>query len=191
MSYYMSLMSLYKYDDSLFDDMSFPVGSDAEAIISTILASTAELEVIYPDFDTMQFMLGIFSRSRLDAWQKIFDTLHQYYNPLWNKEGTIEEVIHNLSNAESSNNAEAETEHKVMAYNDTTARDASKDLSRSGANASTTADGTQQTTRKEYGNIGVTTSQQMLKEEVEIRSSYDIAHLIAAEVKREYCLMIY
>ena len=191
MSYYMSLLTMYTYDPTLFDDMLLPEGCDRETITSTILSNLAEMEVIYPDVPFMKYMLGIFSKSRITAWTKMYDALEQYYNPLWNKEGTLEETIHNTNVGDSNNQATGITDHNVTAYNTDDPRLSTRDNAESSAAVHSTAEGTQQTTRKEYGNIGVTTSQAMLKEEIDVRSSYDIAHLIMAEVKREFCLMIY
>ena len=191
MSDYISLMSLYQYDNSLFDGMEIPPEIDSETVISTLLAQTAEMEVIYPDFMTMKYMLEIFSRARYHSWERLYAVLTYDYNPLYNKDGTVEETVQNQNTGTSQSNAGGVMDHKVTAYNADQPRLSTSDENNTSGTFSSQADGLQTTTRREYGNIGVTTSQQMLKEEIEIRASYDMAHLITAEIKREFCLMVY
>lgn len=45
--------------------------------------------------------------------------------------------------------------------------------------------------RVEQGNIGITTSQQMLEAEMKVRAAYDLYQIIAHEYIRKFCLMIY
>lgn len=42
-----------------------------------------------------------------------------------------------------------------------------------------------------HGNIGVTTSQQMIESEIELRAKYDIYKIIAGEFEREFLVQIY
>ena len=86
MKAYISLMSMYMYDNELFDSCTWPEGAVKDVIVSEILATTAELEVIYPDADVMKYMLQIYTQSRLNAWQRTYDALVAQYNPIWNKD---------------------------------------------------------------------------------------------------------
>lgn len=54
----------------------------------------------------------------------------------------------------------------------------------------TTDTGTITRTRRESGNIGVTTTQQMIREEREI-ADLDLYHLIINEFKNRFCIMVY
>ena len=42
-----------------------------------------------------------------------------------------------------------------------------------------------------HGNIGVTTSQQMIESELSLRAKYDIYKIIAREFEREFLVQIY
>ena len=46
-------------------------------------------------------------------------------------------------------------------------------------------------TVKIQGNIGVTTSQQMITDELILRANYDMDSIIAGEFKRQFCVMVY
>lgn len=175
MQAWISLMGLYRWNNNIFDHFSLPAQVDKDTLTTMMLAEFAELEILYPDPETFDTILQVWSRSRLPAWTKMADALDEKYDPLWNKDGTITETTTGSGNTSQK--------LQVSAFNS----DALHDSQASSGNSS----GTSTTTRRETGNIGVTTSQAMLTEEVELRSRYDIYHLIMAEFKRRFCLMVY
>ena len=191
MKAYISFMSLYMFDDTLFDDCTFPQGAVRDVIVSEILAETAELEVIYPDYDVMKYMLQTYTKSRAHSWQRTFDALRAEYNPIWNKDGTIEEYVRTSNDGRSESSTGAQNDGYVTAYNDDVPRQSTRDTATSNGTFTSEAQGDQTTTRREYGNIGVTKSSELVRDEVVLRASYDITHIISADIKRRFCLMVY
>ena len=191
MSAYVSLMSLYMYNDHLFDDLQLPDGVIKEVVISEILAATAELEVIYPDYDVMKQMIHIYSNTRLNAWTRTYKALTAEYNPIWNKDGTIEESTRTDNTGRSDSTTNGQVDGYVTAFNDDAPKQNSRDINATSGTFTSEAQGNQMTTRREYGNIGVTKSSELVRDEVILRASYDITHIIAADIKRRFCLMVY
>ena len=191
MKAYCSLMSFYMYDNTLFDDCYFPEGAVRDVIVSETLAETAELEVIYPDAGIMKMMLTVYTRSRIESWQKMYDALTAQYNPIWNKDGTIEEETHTDNTGRSQSVTNAKNDTYVTAFNDDAPKQNTEATAGSDGSFNSNAVGDQVTRRREYGNIGVTKSSELVRDEVILRASYDITHIIAAELKKRFCLMIY
>lgn len=191
MKAYASLMSLYMYDDTLFDTCTFPDGAVKDVIISEILAETAELEVIYPDYDVLKYMLAVYTKSRSNAWQRTYDALKAEYNPIWNKDGTIEENTRTDNVGRSSTNTNAQSDGYVTAFNSNDPQQSTRDTAVNTGTFNSSAEGNQSVIRREYGNIGVTKSSELVRDEVILRASYDITHIIAADIKRRFCLMVY
>ncbi len=191
MKAYISFLSLYRYNDTLFDTCYFPPDAVRDVIISELLAETAELEVLYPDFDAMKMMLEIYTKSRANAWQKTYEALTASYNPIWNKDGVIEETTHTANTGSSNTTTNAQNDGYVTAYNSNTPQQNTRDTAQSAGTFNSTASGDQTVTRVEKGNIGVTKSQEMVTDEVVLRASYDITHIITADIKRRFCLMVY
>lgn len=175
MQAWISLMGLYQWNNNIFRHFAVPTQVDKSTLTTMMLAEFAELEILYPDPETFDTILEVWSKSRLPAWQKLADALDEKYDPLWNKDGTITET--------TTGSGKTSQKLKVSAFN-------SDDLHDSQASTGDSS-GTSTTTRRETGNIGVTTSQAMLTEEIELRSRYDIYHLIMAEFKRRFCIMVY
>ena len=96
------------------------------------------------------------------------------YNPIWNKDGTITEET-----VTSGNNKDIAS---VKGFN-------SDSWAEAGRNEGSAA-GSSLITRKESGNIGVTTTQQMIKEERDV-SEFNIYSYIADRFRETFCLLVY
>ena len=88
----MSLIGLYNYDDSLFDNLELPDGMDAELVTNNILMECAELEVIYPDFTFMKTAIGTWSANEVEIWKKVREMELAEYNPIENYDRYESEV---------------------------------------------------------------------------------------------------
>ena len=88
----MSLIGLYNYDDSLFDNLELPDGMDAELVTNNILMECAELEVIYPDFAFMKTAIGTWSANEVEIWKKVREMELAEYNPIENYDRYESEV---------------------------------------------------------------------------------------------------
>lgn len=174
----LSVMGLYHYDESLFNTMALPEAVDRSSLIAMILMDCSELEVFLPDPEVMKEALAFWSKTRLPVWKKMYETTQYVYNPIWNKDGTFTETRNLATGANST------TTGSVAAFNSDQFQNASKQQS----NASGTDTGT--ITRREQGNIGVTTTQQMIKEEREV-VQFDIYKFIADEFRLRFCIGVY
>lgn len=83
---YITIDGLLDWDPDLFDDLSLPTqfAEDPEIITDQLVLETMSLEVLYPNPAVFKKALKIFSRSRLQRWQKITDALYHVYDPFIN-----------------------------------------------------------------------------------------------------------
>ena len=198
----LSILGLFNARPDIFDDFKLPAGVDMDILEPELLAEVAELESLYTDPDVLKSLIGAWSARRLYAWTKLWDTTKLEYNPIWNKDGTVEETeVRDLDRTDknqtsTSTSSTAENIHSVAGYNSGTAQLAEKDNSTgsgTGTGTSTgsgTEDETIKRTRKEYGNIGVTTTQHMIQEEREI-ADFDIYQYIITDFKYRFCVLVY
>ena len=116
---FLSIMGMYEYDNSLFDGLDVPTYTDKNGIvhvvnktdvINSILLNCSELEVIYPNFDTMKLAIGVWSAAEQDSWRKMFATQKAEYNPLWNVDADIVNIGSVMGFNESSNWSDAAKE---------------------------------------------------------------------------------
>lgn len=175
----MSLLGLYNWDDSILDGLSVPDGVDKGVLINNLLRECAELEVLYPQPDALKFFVGEWAKERLPVWERLAATLSYEYDPISNYDRREEWTD------ESSGSAEGTSENQTAGFNNTSAN-----VPDSRNTASSSASGKNKRTGRAYGNIGVTTTQQMIEEERRI-SEFDIDHVIIQEFKKTFCLLIY
>lgn len=104
---------MYNYNSHLFDEMALPVIPTADMLglpddmiipeayrqymainladlIGKICLDSAGFSTLYMDADLMQILIGVWSRSRIQTWQRLYNTYFLRYNPLWNKDGHID-----------------------------------------------------------------------------------------------------
>ena len=109
-----SVLGLYKYDQSLFDNLQLPEGftaDDRTTLINNLLMECAEFECTYPNFDFCKAAIGFWSAARLSVWQKLYASTMFVYNPIWNKDGTITETRTKEYTGEKSGTVESEKEY--------------------------------------------------------------------------------
>ena len=171
---WLSVTGMYDYDETLFDDVAFPSVLDRDSVITEICLQCAELEIIYPSVPIMKKALKAWSDAHAWSWQKLADTLSLDYNPIWNKDGTITEnrTIDSTGSAENS----------VTGFNTSDYEGANK--------TDTEGNTVEEYTRRETGNIGVTTTQQMLREEREV-SLFNLTQVIVDSFKERFCILLY
>ena len=166
MSATLNLLGLYQYNDKLFDGLRVPEGIDRETLINNLLAETAEFEIIYPNPEFMESMIAAWSTKELKIWEKLEKTLHYDYDP-----------ISNFDRHEESTNT-GESLGKVAGYN------AADLVNSSGASTDV------KRSARIWGNVGVTTTQQMIGEERKV-SEFNISDYIIDSFKRRFCLLVY
>ena len=175
-----SILAMYNHSPDVFRDFEVPKQIEKQDVIDSIILECAELSVVYPEYNTMQLAIKLFSKKRLDAWTRMATALFEDYNPLHNfdrfEESSDDETNNSSGDANSVNTVNGyngDDEHDKQTTHGT---DSSKRGNKHKAHL--------------YGNIGVTTSAQMLEGELAIRKS-DLINIIVREFKENFCIMVY
>lgn len=210
----MSVWGLYQIRPTLFDGLSVPTGVDIENVKDNILLESASLEVLYSNPDFLEAAIGVWSTERLPIWEKLYATTQYEYNPIENYDrheegtnsasGTSSGSTTASESGESSGTSSGQNESisSNTAYDSNTFADSSKGTS-SGTNSTTNEESreTSNSGNNEYensgsftthvhGNIGVTTTQQMIEQERKI-SDFCITSIIVEEFINKFCIGVY
>lgn len=207
----LSIAGLYSWDDHIFDQMQVPTGVNKQNVIDNILLECAELTVIYPDWDFMRKAIGAWSTKELEIWQKVYDLEHMEYNPIENYD-RYEDELENIGNkgqtmqvgsSETTNSTTQNTDtvNRVAGFNSNDLANQSQaetndmNVGRGGNLASDMSYSNNDQTRSRgsriHGNVGVTTSQQMLMAEFELRPKIHIDDYIINSFKERFCILVY
>lgn len=206
----LSLLALYNHDDTILDGLQVPEGCDLSTLRPLLLAETAELEIMYPQPEAFKIVFDAWAAARLPQWERMWTALTEEYNPLHNYDRlerwtdtetrntqSARTIDRDTTGAASGSNTDAEETvgFSSDAYTPKGRRTGSASSQSAGTEdvTDTTRDtGTNTNVREGYarGNIGVTTSAQMLAGELEIRAQ-DMYNIIVEEFIKRFCLLIY
>lgn len=210
-----SIVSLYNYDKTLFDDMVIPEGMDKATIINMIMWELAELSILYSDPNILKEYMKYWSMSRLSVWEHLWNLQNEEYDPLdnYNRTDTTTtdhghkltiDRANNSTRNESGNNGRSDAKHEyTYGYNSSnraptgdTMLNETINYQQAGTENNTSQDvhtnaGRDVETRHGKGNIGVTTYGKMISEELELRPKLNMYKFIVTEFKEEFCIMVY
>ena len=169
------IRALLAYDSSLFDEMSLPEGVDLQKVVDKIIFNYGDAPLFCPDPAVMKYYITTWSAERLPLWNRFKTATELEYNPIENYD----------RNEEGENKFSPATtyENKISADNASTYQ----------PDRQTVGSGTDTTEFKNHvhGNIGVTTSQQMLQSELDLIPSLDVIDFIADDFHQEFNLLMY
>ena len=231
----LTVMGLYNYDNTIFDNLMLPDGVDKPTLIDNIVLETAELECIYPTPVFLKTAIGLWSNVQFLTWDRVYSAMNLDYNPIENydrqetetttgtrahsgkdttvRSGTVSETGSTTGSTQGTVSESGTTTNKIAGFDSTTlvdhdsstgsntrqASDSSTGSStRSGTDSSTQelthgeqiADSGSRTSRI-HGNIGVTTSQQMLQSELDLAPNLNIYQYITADFRKRFCVEVY
>lgn len=170
----MSVMGLYNYNPHMFDGMVLPDGVDRDTLVFNLVVECAEMEVLIPDPVWMAKTIEKWSQKEAPVWEKLLATTKLEYDPISNYDRKEEWTDENQSTGSSSG--------KVAAFN-------AGDLVEANG-AETSVSNSSSHKGHTYGNIGVTTSQQMIEEERRV-VQFNIYDYIIQSFQRRFCLLVY
>lgn len=198
----LSLLGLYHYDNTIFNELVLPDGMDKQLYINNLLMETAEMEVLFSNPATMRSVIGIWSSAHLDSWNKMWNTTKLEYNPIENYDRQEEWTDNNKINS------------KVQSKDVGTGKNHSTDISKAAGfdsgnlvtsgqndndsnNESTQIGNSEGNSNEElkhtghvHGNIGVTTSQQMIEKERRV-ADWNMYEYLIGKFKQQFLLLVY
>lgn len=190
----LTLIGLYNYDSTLFDGLQLPAYFDKETLINTILLAGGEFGCIYSGVDFMKQAIGLWSAKNQRYFERLAILMQTDYNPLenYNRQEKWTDTGEGSSESNFSNATSGTDESKVSAFNSSTYENRNFDTSNESDTGASSGSSEYENHREGYarGNIGVTTSQEMFRQEMEIvsLSPYDV---IAGDFINEFCIKLY
>lgn len=189
-----TLIGLYNFDNTLFDNLTFPTGVDKQTVIDTILMRGGEYEVTYPNGDLLKQLFGSWSSqwaNTISAWIKARDDMNDI-NPLENYDryeswsdsaSTSEHNSGSMSTSMSDSSQGSESMTATVSGYDTSAlvNDNGQSRATNNNNVANTVSGNSNDNNSTsynvheghlHGNIGVTTAGAMYSEFYNVMLKY-------------------
>ena len=172
-----TLIGLLNYDPDLFVNLTLPEGIDRDTLLDNILLRCADFEVMYPDNEFLKFSIGAWARKWAPTFERWIDALIIEYDPLENYDRNESWDNNGWTTGSSSSQTSGSTgttmTDKVSAYDAGDALTTKDQTETHGTDSSSSSGSTSESrgdarTGRIHGNIGVTTSQQMLQSELDL-----------------------
>lgn len=186
----LTLIGLYNYDSTLFDGLQLPAYFDKETLVNTILLAGGEFGALYPDPAFMKQAIKLWSAKNQRYFERLANVMQEEYDPLENY-NRREHWTDTGSGSSESEYANSNTETgQVSAFNSSNFENRDKSTGSDSGTSSGSSEYENQRDGYARGNIGVTTSQEMFRQEMEIvsLSPYDV---IAGDFINEFCIKLY
>jgi len=202
----LTMIGLYNFDPTLFDDISLPSGINKDILIPEILRQCGEFEILYPNLDFLKFMISNWSEKHYRTFEKWVEGLSEEFNPLHNydRHEVYTDTHKSKDDESSSSHSTTSTSSGGSVNRNVAAYDASSLQPKEGETSTGTGSGSGDSSGSInrtgevsitheahlFGNIGVTQSTEMLMSFLEAER-WNIYEHIAELFVDEFCIRIY
>lgn len=189
-------------NDDLFKNLTLPEGLEKQTLTDSILLRGGEFEVVYANPTAMQSLIGIWSNREQATFERWINALSIDYAPLENydRQEHWTDEVDGTGSSESSGSVNTESEDTSeltkSAYDQTAYSPYEKTIN-DGTVGTTSSDSTETAMSNDsehngriHGNIGVTTSQQMLTAELEL-GYWNVYQKITELFLQEFTIPVY
>lgn len=198
----MSVMGMYRYYPHLFSQLKIPTGLKNELFINRLCYETANMEVLFSSPPIFENVIGLWCDTNLERWQKLYDTTQLDYNPIenydrneeWEDTSTTASSVDSHDTGTGKNSAQdkqrkAAFDSGAMVDSDSGENSSESESTQTGHS---TGESSEYSTHKArlHGNIGVTTTQEMIQEERRVLEFNMYSYLIQ-EFKEQFLLLVY
>ena len=189
--YRITLLGLYQYSNTLFAQLQLPSFQvqilpapqltwvpDKDTLIALILEKASDFPCLYPNFDFMQFMIGVWSKNCAYMMNELWLTTVTKYKIAENYDRTTT-ITRTTSSSGTGSTTDASTAFNVDAF---------KDTHKSSTIASDS--GSESVSDYTHGNIGIRSAQELILQdrEVALFKWYDV---VSDDFIHKFCIELY
>ena len=80
----LSIYGLYEYNTQIFDNLTLPEGMEKDDLIPLILSECSDFALIYPNYDFMKMLIGVWSHNEQQIWKRLYESELIEFNPIEN-----------------------------------------------------------------------------------------------------------
>lgn len=210
----MSRITLYGFyiysDKQLFSDAPLYEGFNKEQLVELILAECGDLHTYHQQPDYLKKNITNWFTRKYEDFKRMYEALYSEYDPIENynryehwsdsiSESTSESTSGSASDHTSDSTSNSQLSQVSPMNTDNLLNDSAANGQTAGTSSALTTNSSHQ--RRDHlhyldhegrlhGNIGVTTTQQMIESELELRE-YDLYERIAQMFERELMVQLY
>ena len=109
----LTLIGMYNYDQTIFNELVMPEGIDKDLFIQSLLMQSGEFEVLYPQPDFMKYSIKIWSSKWFRTFAEWLRGTQQRWNPIYNFDRFEESRNNNKKDFTSKTTADYSDQRRV------------------------------------------------------------------------------
>lgn len=174
---------------------------DWDTVIRRYIRHRAPFDTSYSDIEELAADVSAWWTVRVPDFTKIKAALTASYNPIENynrtRVGEEDKMTGTISDVGTNNtsNGLSTTENEVAPYDSATYNKQDKSTTSYEQDVDTSNTRTFNTKNEvnvtDHGNVGVTTNQHMISEEIELRVNNNLLDIITKDFIKQFCIMLY
>ena len=193
------LATIYNFDPSIFDGVEFPSNISVQDFVDSLLMQCGEMPVLYSSPPLLKSLIHVWSDVSQYTWRHLAATLTAEYNPIENYDRMEEWEDSSTNNSHYTNSANntssGSTKEQVYGYNNlnTPADNSASTSASTSADTSDSAGNTTSTGSRKgraHGNIGVTTTQDMLESERRV-AMFNFYDAVIRDFQKRFLIWVY
>ena len=189
----LSIYGLYQWDPTILTGAQwFPFAPElpVEDFFLLLTTELCELPLVWPNGDIMRKMVKAWCKTMQYRWKGLYNSTKLEYNAIENYNRTETVTTKSKTTGSTQNNGSDSTTQQRTAYDNLSLADTAKETVTMGSGNSVTGDVETSHTNKTSGNIGVTTTQQMLEQERTVLQ-FNFFETVVEDFKKKFCIEVY
>lgn len=187
------------YKTSIFDGISLPEAIDPQILYDRIMIRAGEFSVMYTDIDYLKYQTDNFFKVHYKTFEEWAKVMEVEYNPIENYDRYEDYSGNGSSSSESSatgSGTNSNTTTTTSAAENSSSYEPYDRVQDTGSTSSSGSSEGNESHRDSHtshihGNIGVTTSQQMIQSSIDLYKNFNIYDWIADMYTDDICIKIY
>lgn len=157
------IRAILDWDPTVFDDMVLPDGVQQQEVVDDIIIKYGDTPLFCPDPAVIKYYIKVWSAHKIDLWNRYKAAISAQYNPIENYDRYESGTDTNEVQVSADNESDYQPDTKAIRTPDLHI----------------------------HGNIGVTSSMQLINQELDLIPRLDLVDYIADDFHTEFCLYVY
>lgn len=190
----LTLMGMLNYDNYLLNGLRVP-GCTSEMIQETIVMKMGDLYPYYQVPPVLKKLITVWSLQHQTEWEKIYKSLAADYNPIENydRQESWEDNSNGVTEFSNTGHSDSTDTMNKSGFNTDGFSPDSQAVGVSNSNTGGNGKNINVSTHsgRVHGNVGVTTNQQMIESEINLRTRFNLLDYVCGQFEKTFMVQVY
>lgn len=190
----LTLMGMVNYQNDLLSGLQVP-GCSSEMIQETIVMKMGDLYPYYQVPPVLKKLITVWSLQHQMEWEKMYKSLTAEYNPIENydRQESWEDNSNGVTEFSNTGHSDSTDTMNKSGFNTDGFSPDSQAIGVSNSNTGGNGKNINVSTHsgRVHGNVGVTTNQQMIESEINLRTRFNLLDYVCGQFEKSFMVLVY